>query len=389
MAKIHQLLARLEGDPWRKTNPFSEEIREACEVLLNPYARDDERRKMINAWVAKFQPCVFGQVAARSEGLFISIIDSDMLKRGDKAIKEKLCEDKRTWKQWSLSQKGRHGFLIAVLSPELNFAAPNRALKDFAEHIRSLFSKDAKKDAVGNDVAYECLYLKNPETEEIYKFRVILDFFAAAGDGRWWHDHRFPGGIAFTFNSLGHLAKTRQWYERNSNPLEMSAKMAMHTIANAYQHPAHGKATWLVDLNGKPPMKPMECPFSNPENLKGDIKGKDWTTYQGFHHTDHSIRAEFFDGSDAPDRSRGPFLLDFSYISGNGSGENVELMEGNVVPLKSVIRDIGKFEEWRFAKPLAKAGIKKIPSRPQNEAAKISSALKRADAWLRTRVRMK
>jgi hypothetical protein len=376
---LTQLLDRLEGDSFRTKVPFSTDIKTACEVLLNPFARDDERKVAIRGWVAKNQPCVFGQVAAQGDRLFISVIDDDLLGKGDLAVMEKLQRDRRTWKHWSMEGKGRHGFLLVVLSPKLHNAAPNRALKDLADRIRDLFGADSQPDEVGNDMVYEWLYLKNPKTRRYHKFRVILDFFASAGDGRWWSDHRFPGGFAFTFNSLGHMARTREWYERNTNPTEWAAKLAMLTIANAHPHQIHGRATSLIELQNGKPRKPMRCPFTNPDTLPAPIKGKDWTTYQGFHHTDHSVRAEFFDSREGPDRSRGQYSLDFSYITGRSSQENFELMNGILVDKRTVEKEIGSVEDLRFEKPMAKGSL---TGRPKSQEKKILAALKICKQWL-------
>lgn len=380
MDSISTLLSRIERDPWRSKNPFSAETVTACEVLLNPFARDDERKEAIRGWLAKYQPCVFGQVAARGDRLFISIIDEALIQAGDAAIREKLRQDKRTWKQWSMEGKGMHGFLVVVVSSRLHYGAPNRAMKEFASRVRDLISEDCAKDPVGNDMSYECVYLKNPATGQYHRFKVIMDFFASAGDGRWWHDHRFPGGIAFTFNSLGHMARTREWYENNSRPIEWAARMAMTTIGNAFAVGEHGKATWLVE-RGSNAEKKMKCPFAKPDAVPEALKGKDWTGYRGFHHTDHSVRDEFFDGRETPDRSRGAYMLDFSYIGGEGEGENAELMNGVVVGSDVVEKDIGSPEEWRFDKPAAKAG-----RRPQDEEAKILAALKQCREWLDSKI---
>jgi len=392
MASTQELLKSLDADTWRQSNPFPQDIKVACEVLLNPYSRYDERCVAISGWLAKHQPCVFGQVAARTDGLFISIIDERDIARGDEFLREKLIGDRRSWKQWSLDGKGRHGFLLVVLSPDLHYAFPNQSMKRFAEHVRQLFSGDSKADAAGNDMAYDWLYLRNPNSELYHKFRVILDFFASAGDGRWWHDHRFPGGIAFTFNSLGHMTRTREWYEKNTTPVEWATRMAMLTISNAHQHPVYGKATWLLDLEKGLPFKAVKCPFANLETLPSKIKGKDWTTYQGFHHTDHSIRGEFFDGREKPDRVRGAYLLDFSYIAGGADGENKELMDGVAVDEKFVDCDLGSVDSWRFAKPAkpieeetpigAGSGTSRQHVRPAEEDAKINAALAECKKWL-------
>lgn len=335
----------------------------------------------IRGWLTKFQPCVFGQAAAKADRLFISIVDEELLSAGDSAVREKLLRDKQTWKRWSLDAKGMHGLLVAVISPKLHYGAPNGAMKTFALRLRNLISGVRNADPVGNDLTFEWLYLKNPANGQLHRFKVIMDFFAAAGDGRWWHDHRFPGGIAFTFNSLGHMARTREWYEKNARPTEWAARLAMMTISNAFPVGEHGKATWLVDADETEVTKKMKCPFSNPDALPGELKGRDWTRYQGYHHTDHSVRDEFFDGRETPDRSRGPYRLDFSYIGGGGGGENAELMDGVIVGEEAVERDIGTSEEWRFDKPTAKAGM-----RPEVESRKISKALSLCQEWLNSKI---
>ncbi len=399
MASLSDLLSRLDGDPWRSAHPFSADITTACAVLLDPYARDDERKTAIRGWLAANQPCIFGRAAAKGNQLFISVVDEQLIARGDDAVKAKLKVDRQTWKQWSLGEKGRHGFLLVVLSPKLHHAAPNSGLRAFAERIRELFAEESKPDAVGNYMAYEWLYLKNPATGDFHKFRVILDFFGAAGDRRWWHDHRFPGGIAFTFNSLGHMARTQEWYQKNATPVEWAAKLGMHTISSAFPHPDHGPVTWLLPLTNGAPHKPTGCPFRNPQAVPEKIRDKDWTTYAGYHHTDHSIRAEFFDGREDPDRSRGPYLMDFSYIAGGGEGENKELMDGIVVEKAFLDADLGPVEEWRFGKPIPKppprepgeeevpVGVdgKEIhPTRPAEAERKISAALAECKKWLET-----
>ena len=241
------LLATLDGDDWRKENPFSPEISTVSEILLHPYARDDERQFAIKAWLLKHQPCVFGQAAAKADSLYIAIITEAVIAEGDDAIREHLELEKNTWKQWSLEAKGRHGFLVVFAADKLHHAAPNHALKQVSEHLRSLFMQAPTKDPAGNDVCHEWLYLKTPATSdsEFVKFRVILDYFASAGDKRWWHDHRFPGGIAFTLNSLGHMVRTKEWYEKLSNPVEWAGRLAMLTISNAFDHPEFGRATHL------------------------------------------------------------------------------------------------------------------------------------------------
>jgi hypothetical protein len=374
---LAELLNRLDGDEWRKQNAFSSDISISSEVLLHPYARDDEQQLAAKAWISKFQPCVFGQVAARANSLYIAVVTDADMSEGDDALRERLDLEKKTWKQWSLEGGGRHGFLVIFASPKLHHAAPNQALKEVSEYLRGLFVQPPTKDTAGNDVCHEWLYLKRPNSVEYVKFRVILDYFASAGDKRWWHDHRFPGGIAFTLNSVGHMVRTKEWYENLKNPVEWSARMAMLTISNAFEHPEFGKATHLLDLQDGKPLKQHECPFSSADKIHERLRGKDWTTYSGSHHTDHSVRAEFFDQHTAPDRDHGEYLLDFTYLSGDSEGENAELTNGVSVTKDEMLKDVGSPDSWRRKKPARYA----ISPRPPDAEIEIEKALSICRTW--------
>jgi len=374
---LSNLLARLDVDDWRKDNAFSSEIAVASEIILHPFARDDERQLAIKAWLAKHQPCVFGQVAAKGDGLYIAIITEALIAEGEDAVRERLALEKNTWKQWSLQAEGRHGFLVVFATARLYYAAPNHALKEVSEYLRNMFVEPSTKDPAGNDVCHEWLYLKNPGSSEFVKFRVILDYFAAAGDKRWWHDHRFPGGIAFTLNSLGHMVRTKEWYEALKNPAEWATRLAMLTVSNAFEHPQFGQATHLLMLQDGAPFKPHACPFLKPESLPERLKGKDWTTYSGAHHTDHSVREEFFDQRASPDRDRGDYLLDFMYIGGAADGENAELTNGVPISEAAIFDDIGTPDTWR-RKPPKYAAL----SRPREAEIEIQKALSICREWL-------
>jgi hypothetical protein len=379
MPTIRELLNVIDGDPWRSANLFSPDIVTACNVLLNPYSRGDERDVAIRGWLTKNQPCVFGKTAAKSDRIFISIIDDELLKQGDEVVKEQLLLDKQTWKQWSLGANGKHSFLAVILSPRMHYAAPNRALQVFSEHIRQLFVGDTVRDPAGNDVSTEWIYLKNPTTGGIKKFRVILDYFASAGDQRWWHDHRFPGGIAFSLNSLGHMVRTKEWYENLAEPHAWATRMAMATIAGAQDVPTLGTATKLIDLKDNQPRRKSECPFADPQKLPADLRGKDWTGYNGWLHTDHSVRAEFFDQHNAPDRKKGEYILDFTYIAGSRAGEDNELMNGVDVSLDELYSEIGQPEDWRFD---SSSVPRDFSPRPADQELKINEALAVCRSWL-------
>jgi|SRR5271165_1080981 len=77
--KTADLLESLSGDDRRKANDFSPDFYEACKVILNPYARDDEKELALRAWLFKYQPCVFGRLAANADRLYIVVLDDSDL----------------------------------------------------------------------------------------------------------------------------------------------------------------------------------------------------------------------------------------------------------------------------------------------------------------------
>lgn len=166
-----------------------------------------------------------------------------------------------------------------------------------------------------------------------FEWAVGANYFSAQGDQRWWLDHRFPAGMAFSMNSVGHMVKSSAvrkalgefseavGVEDESSPnaaidsLDKALTFAMMTIANAQAAPS-GPATELKDLPGDQ-SKHSKCPIVVPSSLAG----KDCGSYRGQYHTDVTLPREYF----RPDVKRPdelPILdLDFTYLF-DGSLDN-------------------------------------------------------------------
>jgi hypothetical protein len=167
---------------------------------------------------------------------------------------------------------------------------------------------------------------------DYFEWRVGANYFSPQGDRRWWHDHRIPGGIAFSMNSVGHMAKSGARHDvivelekaagvplANRGKLKIDSlraalQYAMMTIDNA-QEAVSGKATWLIDLSDN------ECKHLAKENPLSAISSvpeyllrKDFRKYSGWYHTDVTIPSLYF----RPDVERSkeiPALdLYFSYL---------------------------------------------------------------------------
>jgi hypothetical protein len=231
------------------------------------------------------------------------------------------------------------------------------------------------------------LYLRDPKNSGLFGFQFNIDFFACAGHDRWWHDHRFPGGIAFTANSLGHMRAYREWYgSLKGNGSEWAVKQAMLTIDNAERHKvfgsdpsqqvdAEGRVTWLRRLrpDGKPQAQDIPSPLTT---VPGRLKGKDWTKYDGYLHTDHAIREEFFNDRETPPTLDRPYIMDFTYIFAEGQADFADFSGGRPFTNDEVYAEIGRPEDWTHRYALAPVRL-----RSDAEAALVAQQLAACKAW--------
>jgi len=374
---MRTLLEELSEDTHRKVEPFSPDIEFANKVILNPYTRPAEMEEVINLWVQRHQPCIFGQVAAAMNRMHYCVLTERDLTKSDNHVRNKIRLERALWKQRALNGNSntRHGFMLLVASPRLALAAPDAALKNIALRIRDLWGCLVESDEHGNDVAWEHLFLRAPDGA-FYKFTFSVDFFAAAADGTWWHDHRCPAGIGFTANSLGHMLRTREWYEKKSDQIEWGLKVAMMTIAAAHET-KFGAATKLRELD-QHNLPQSACPFSAKTKLPQDLRSKDWTTYEGVLHTDHSVRDEFFAAGDRPSTRKSPWLMDFTYIYDKTRTDYVKFMAGQLVSQEEVFGEIGKPTEWRLLGGSTKTtGVR----RPKSADREIADCLALCRQW--------
>ena len=71
------------------------------------------------------------------------------------------------------------------------------------------------------------------------------------------------------------------------------------------------------------------------------LEGKDWTRYEGYLHTDHAVREEFFqDREIAPTRNK-PYLMDFTYLFDQNQSDFKEFSDGRLFTEADVYAEIG------------------------------------------------
>jgi hypothetical protein len=361
---LRTLYKALKRDNWRKDHPFPEDIQIANEVLFDTFAEAGQRKEVIVNWFQRFQPCLFGRIAAATRSLHVCVLtEEDFLSRNDKEIGDIIKRELLEWKRRSAKPtKGfsspAHGFALVAASSRLAYAAPDEHLSEFAHKLLDIWGCEATNEASGT-VHWENLYLQHPQNRSYQQFTFSVDYFGAQGDGRWWHDHRCPGGILFTANSVGHMQKYREWYQSLKDQQDWVLQTAMLTIQEAAQT-HYGKATWLKDLeDGRPVLEEIACPFSRPDAVKDAIADKDWTRYGGYLHTDHSIRPEFFHDNPEPnlDISDREYLQDFTYLYDPTTPDYERFVAGTNISEEEIRNVLGPMSGWnqvaiRRRKPL-------------------------------------
>jgi hypothetical protein len=359
MPSVAELYSSLNGDAWRVQHPFSAEILEANALLHNPGASEEDLIECGLSWCQNRQSCQFGKAAAKQGRIHFCFLREEAVSTwSDEEIAEKIDEEKKLWKQRAASDPSRaaHSFLLVVAAPRVAFAAPDHCLRAFSDRILELTGWSAQRKGARrvNTLNSDFLYLRNPSDRLFYGFQFNVDFFACAGDKTWWHDHRFPGGITFTANSVGHMIRFREWYEGKPESEDWALIQAMLTIAHASRNASveqkdarvDGRVTWLRDLdsNGKPLVEDLACPLMKMPSV---LVQKDWTRYEGLLHTDHAVREEFFVGRRdvAPTTSKA-YLMDFTYLYDPNQADYRQFAAGTPVAEADVFAQIGRPSEW-------------------------------------------
>ena len=358
---LRDLYLRLRQDRSRPARPFSEDMGSVTALMHHPYASRDEIAEGLLEWCSKCQPCQFGMSAAKRRQIYVAVLRELDFADGDDGIAARIAEEKRLWKQRAASELKAppHALLLVFASPRLALAAPDDNLRRFADRLLALagWGPDRRQQSGENSISSDLLYLPHPSDGTYYGFQFNVDFFAAAGDGQWWHDHRIPGGIAFTANSTGHMRHFKDWYDKpGTDHGEWAVKQAMLTIANAQPHAAsaavntadptgEGRVTWLRELGpgGKTFVPDVPCPL---KTVPKTLQGKDWTRYEGLLHTDHAVREEFFTDREVPPTVPRPYLMDFTYLYDVRQADFVKFTKGVQTSAEEVYEEIGHPETW-------------------------------------------
>jgi len=320
-ATIGNLMTQLKADEWRAQTGFSPELQSTLDKTLEFRPGMEEGvAAALSEWIRHHQPCLFGRIHAKQMAISYCLICEDAL-CGDEGKLGNLIQDSRlAWTKAGFAGRSSN-FVIAAFSRALAVAVPDDTVKAIAKRVCSLYLQEP----IESDRVYlDRLWLEQPGSAQItWEWVAGVNYFSAQGDRRWWQDHRFPSGIAFSVNSVGHMVKagklaramrdveevmgtaSTDFRPPDVHSLKQSVSIAMRTIHNASNAPS-GKATYLVPKESSAP----ECPVEIPSPLDTF----DCSQYKGHYHTDYTIPSEYF----RPDVLRPHELrihdLDFTYL---------------------------------------------------------------------------
>jgi hypothetical protein len=211
------------------------------------------------------------------------------------------------------------------VSPKISYAEPDGVVAKLAQRLCSLY---LEKDLAFDTVYHEEVFLEKPGSSRMtWKWLAGVNYFCAQADRRWWHDHRIPGGMGFSINSVGHLVKSEiiaramdrlnveldagneeGWKDSKVDSLGKALALAMQTISQAADT-VSGKATELLTLREEDHNLP-NCPTVLPHSLSD----KNHCSYVGYYHTDYTLPSEYFLPNITRPADIQPFVLDFTYL---------------------------------------------------------------------------
>jgi len=348
------LNARFHGrrDSYRAKRAFSEDMEATQAILLSQ--RYDNRKKVrtYRSWLESRQPCVFGRIAAKNKNVFICLLEEKdilQMRRGDDDLRDTIQDYRQVWKRHALDGLSS-SFVILLVSKTLVDLEPSDELKEICRRLMELYMEIARIDDDTFRAQREYVFLRQGERGKlrVLKFSTLPNIFAAQGDGRWWHDHRTPGGIMITSNALGHFMYSRTGKTTLDNTDKLWAlENAMRTINNARREPQargvkqfkHCPATFLL---------PLESGKESPLRETSEFNRFSADHYQGFFHTDHLIPSVYFRKEADPAKLPLYENLSFKYIYDPGSDpeEHADLMTGTDATSYDVKRNMDRLPNF-------------------------------------------
>jgi hypothetical protein len=315
---LDEILDELAPDALRGEVPFSPDMMACHDALFAPGVSRGEMADVVRRWLRKEQPCLFGRMAAGDRVTYCVLTEAD-LARGDAHVAQVIREHRIVWRDRARGGS-QHGFVILVVSRRVAEAEPGDVLRILAARVCRLYLGVDTMD----EIHFDELFFASRDAEAL-RWPVGVNFFAAAGDRRWWHDHRIPGGIALSMNSVGHMARCLAASTTSRDPRDRLVNWALPTAMQTIDLPMpHGLArgTRLVP-HGQCPRDAAgpQCPFELTGGKQQHLAGFSWNGYWGGYHTDITLPTEYFDRRVERPAGLAEHDLDFTYLHLEGDDD--------------------------------------------------------------------
>src|ERR1017187_5126840 len=96
---LQELYRRLSPDAWRLQNGFSSDLQSTADVLHSSSHNRESKEQAFRDWLRKWQPCLFGRIAARDNLISFCFIDGEDVQKGDHHVKELIQNARSAWKR--------------------------------------------------------------------------------------------------------------------------------------------------------------------------------------------------------------------------------------------------------------------------------------------------
>ena len=134
---IADLLSNIQSDPWRAEVGFSEDIEHANEQLRIAEVNEAAITEVLKNWLQKFQPCLFGRLAAKHNQISFCILTEADLNKDDQFIQDKIQAARSRWTGEGFVGK-KSGFILFACSPKLANSLPNPVCMFVFVHVEPL-----------------------------------------------------------------------------------------------------------------------------------------------------------------------------------------------------------------------------------------------------------
>lgn len=282
-------------DAPRATTSFTSSFSQWQTEICRAEATREEREQVLNDWLSKEQPCLFGRWAAKQRTISFSILTETDVMRGDDHVASRIRKDRDAWRARAL-RGAFSGFVIVLVSARVAQAVPDERLSRLAQKLLELYLNKEGVDLIHHDTVD-----LRASDGIIHRWKVGANVFAAAADGSWWHDHRMPGGVALSMNSVGHFARSLHDAAVAAGRIEppiqgdrvtWALPLAVRTILNASKGPIPG--TRLV-ARQEGEASPFEALPPDVAKRLAALLQFSAREYEGNYHTDQTIPSAYFD----------------------------------------------------------------------------------------------